>query len=66
MESSGANLKRVDEAERQITELVRRMGHDALSGWAEVRVAEEEKPLEQSAGWRSAGEKNSTGTAPTV
>lgn len=66
MESSGVDLRRADEAERQIIELVRQMGHDALSGWAKGRVEEEAKRVEQREDWRRAGEKNSTGTAPTV
>lgn len=35
MESSGDDLKRADEAERQIIETLRQLGHDALSGWAQ-------------------------------
>ena len=66
LESSGSDLRRADEAERQITKQVRQLGHEALSGWAEGRVAEEAKRLEQSEDWRRAGEKNSTGIAPTV
>lgn len=66
MESSGDDLKSADEAERQITELIRKMGHEALAGWAEQRVAQATKQGEETEGWRRAGEKNSTGIAPTV
>lgn len=66
MESTGDDLKRADEAERQITELIRQMGHDALSGWADHRIDQETEQGHSREGWRSAGEKNSTGTVPTA
>jgi hypothetical protein len=65
MESSGEDLKRADEAERQLTELIRQLGHDALTGWAEQRVAAETERGQALLGWRSAGEKNFTGIVPT-
>lgn len=66
MESSGDDLQRADEAERQIIELMRQMGHDALSGWADQRTEQAAEQGRDREDWRSAGEKNSTGTAPTV
>ena len=65
MDSSGAEVRRADEAERQITERLRQLGHEALTGWAQGREGEEAKRLAPSEAWRRAGEKNSTGTAPT-
>lgn len=64
MESTDAGLKRADDAERQITDLLRQLGHDALSGWADQRLEQATQTAKETSGWRSAGEKNSTGTAP--
>lgn len=65
MESSGDDLKRADEAERQIIETLRQLGHDALSGWAERHEAAAAHQGWEEPGWRPMGQKNSTGTAPT-
>jgi hypothetical protein len=66
MESTGDELKRADDAERQIIETLRQMGHDALTGWAGQRVERAAEQGQQEPTWRPAGQKNSTGTAPTV
>ncbi len=63
MESSGDELKLADEAERQIIETLRQMGHEALLGWAEQRVEATARQGREVG--RSMGKKNSTGTAPT-
>ena len=65
MESNGDDLKRADEAERQIVETLRPLGHDALSGWAGRHEAAAAEEGQQAAGWRPMGQKNSTGTVPT-
>lgn len=65
MESSGDDLKRADEAERQIIEILRQLGHDALSGWAQQHEEAAADQGRQAAGWRPMGQKNSTGIAPT-
>lgn len=65
VESSGEDLKLADEAERQIIEPLRQLGHDALSGWAEQRAEAAAEQGMQELGWRPMGQKNSTGTAPT-
>jgi hypothetical protein len=65
MESNGDDLKRADEAERQIIETLRQLGHDALSGWAERHEEAAAEEGRQAAGWRPMGQKNSTGTVPT-
>lgn len=66
MESTNSDLKRADEAEREITELLRQLGHETLSGWADQRVEQEAAAGKVTQNWRSAGEKNSTGTAATA
>jgi len=65
MESSSDDLKRADEAERQIIETLRQLGHDALSGWAQRHEEATADQGRQAAGWRPMGQKNSTGTVPT-
>jgi hypothetical protein len=65
MESTGDDLKRADDAERQIIETLRQLGHDALSGWAEQREEASAQQGRGESGWRPMGQKNSTGTAPT-
>ena len=65
MESGGDDLKRADEAERQIIETLRQLGHDALSGWAEQHEAAAAEQGQQEPGWRPMGQKNFTGTVPT-
>ncbi len=65
VESSGDELKLADEAERQLIETLRQLGHDALSGWAEQREEAAAEQGRQEPGWRPMGQKNSTGTAPT-
>ncbi|WP_154724382.1 hypothetical protein [Thiothrix nivea] len=65
VESRGDDLKLADEAERQIIETLRQLGHDALSGWAEQRAETAVEQGRQEPGWRPMGQKNSTGKAPT-
>lgn len=65
MESAGDDLKRADDAERQMIETLRQLGHDALSGWAEQHEAAAAEQGHQEPGWRPMGEKNPIGTAPT-
>ncbi len=40
MENAQGNLRRADEAERRVTEILRGMGQEILTGWAE-QVAKE-------------------------
>jgi hypothetical protein len=63
MESSGDDLIRADEAERQIIETLRQLGRDALSGWTRRHEEAAAEQGRQEAGWRPLGQKNSTGTA---
>jgi len=65
VESSGDDVKLADEAERQIIETLRQLGHDALSGWAEQREERAAEQGRQEPDWRPMGQKNSTGTVPT-
>ncbi len=64
VESTGDDLKRADDAERQIIDTLRQLGHDTLSGWAGQRVEQVTEQSQQESAWRSAGKKNSIGTVP--
>ncbi len=39
VEDSDGDLARADEAERRVIEEVRRLGQEALQGWAEAQIA---------------------------
>ena len=62
---TGDDLKRADEAERQIIETLRQLGHNTLSGLAQQHEEAAADQGQQAAGWRSMGQENSTGIAPT-
>lgn len=65
VESTGDDLARADEAERQVIETLREMGHDALSAWASRRVEQAALHSSNDSELRPQGQKNSTGVAPT-
>lgn len=65
MESTGDDLKRADDAERQMIDTLRQLGHDALSGWAQHQEEVSAQQGRAEPDWRPMGQKNSTGTAPT-
>ena len=43
MENAQGNLRRADEAERRVTEILRGMGQEILTGWAEQVAKERSK-----------------------
>ena len=65
VESTGDDLARADEAERQVIKTLREMGHDALSAWATRRISQTSAQSDNDPALRSCGQKNSTGAAPT-
>lgn len=66
VESTGDDLARADEAERQVIETLRQMGQDALSAWANRRISQTSADGAADPALRSCGQKNSTGAVPTA
>lgn len=66
VESTGDDLARADEAERQVIKTLREMGHDALSAWATHRMSQTSAQSNADLTLRPCGQKNSTGAVPTV
>jgi hypothetical protein len=63
---SDGDLARADEAERRVIEEVRRLGQEALHGWAEGQIARAEAHAAEAREVRRAGKKNSAGTPPSA
>lgn len=65
VESTGDDLVRADEAERQVIETLRQMGSDALSAWANQRINHPSNQSHDDEVLRARGQKNATGLPPT-
>lgn len=66
VENETGDLTEADAAELRLIEEMRRLGHDALTGWAARQVEKTGQALDSTRGvWRE-GKKNSAGTAPSV
>lgn len=63
---SDGDLSRADAAERRVIEEVRRLGQEALHGWAEGQIARAEAQAHGESQVRRAGKKNSAGTPPSA
>ena len=63
VENAGDDIKKASDAEMRVIEEVRQIGHEALSGWAAGRVEKASEEAKKKEGVRSAGKKNSSGTA---
>jgi hypothetical protein len=63
---SDGDLARADEAERRVIEEVRRLGQEALQGWAEGQIARAGEQAASEPQVRRAGKKNSAGTPPSA
>jgi hypothetical protein len=66
VENAAGDVTRADEAERQMIEELRRLGQEALQGWAVKQEAEQTKAVRGRAGAHVQGKKNSTGTRPSA
>ena len=62
----GEGIIKADAAEERITEEVRRMGNEALTGWAESRVEKSGADLSADGNIIRSGQKKSIGTAPSA
>lgn len=65
VESTGDDCALADEAERQVIEVLRQMGQEALSAWANQRIEHTSAHSNNNPALRSCGQKNSTGAPPT-
>jgi hypothetical protein len=63
---SDGDLSRADEAERRVIDEVRRLGQEALQGWAEGQIARAAAQGDEDPEVRRAGKKNSAGTPPSA
>ncbi len=64
VEDAAGDIDKADEAERLVIEELRRLGHEALQGWADLKEAQKGKELESNKGRKVSGhgKKNSIGT----
>jgi hypothetical protein len=63
VENTDGDIKKASEAELRVIEEIRQMGHEALQSWAAGQVKKANEELTKKGGIRSAGKKNSGGTA---
>ncbi len=63
VENAGGDLKKAADAEMRVIEEIRQMGHEALSAWAKDQAEKTSEEAHKKDGVRSAGKKNSGGTA---
>lgn len=66
VQDAGGDLKRADDAEQRLSDELRRLGQEAMQGWAEGQVRATEKELRQGGRVHREGKKNSTGTPPSA
>jgi hypothetical protein len=57
VEDTDGIIEKADAAEQRIIEELRKLGHVALTGWAEGKKEQVEKRLKEESGLRSAGKK---------
>lgn len=67
VENTEDEIVRADDAERRVTEELRKTGHNLLQDWASRQSAKVAKRVsEQASDLRKHTKKNSCGTPPTV
>ena len=64
VEDAAGDLKEADAAEMRLIEEIRRMGQEAMQGWASKQVAVTEQELRRGGQVHREGKKNSAGTPP--
>lgn len=62
VENAGGDVVKADEAERRVIEEIRRLGQEALQGWAERRAASVERAAEADPQLQRKEKKDSLGT----
>lgn len=63
---AGGEFRRADDAERRLREDIRRLGQQAMQGWADRQVVAMEQELRRSGRVHREGKKNSNGTPPSA
>jgi len=66
VEDAAGDCERADAAERRMIDELRRMGHEALTAWAECGVEKQTRRATEEPDWRPGGKKNCIGTRPSV
>lgn len=66
VQDAGGDLRRADDAEQRLTEELRRLGQEAMQGWAERQVRITEQELRRGGRAHREGKKNSSGTPPSA
>lgn len=62
VQDTAGDLKRADDAEQRLIEELRRLGQEAMQGWAQRQVCGTEREMRQGGRAHREGKKNSTGT----
>ncbi len=65
VEDAGDDVEKADEAEQRLIEELRKMGNEALHGWAERKVARKAEEVESAGGAKKHCKKNSGGERRT-
>ena len=66
VQDASGDLKRADDAEQRLSEELRRLGQEAMQGWAEGQVRNTERELRRGGRAHREGKKNSSGTPPST
>ena len=66
VQDAGGDLRRADDAEQRWTDELRRLGQEAMQGWAEGQVRATEQELRRGGRAHREGKKNSSGTPPSA
>jgi len=66
VQDAHGDLKRADDAELRLTQELRRLGQEAMQGWAEGQVRCTEQELRRGGQAHREGKKNSSGTPPSA
>ena len=66
VQDAHGDLKRADAAEQRLSEELRRLGQEAMQGWAERQVRLTEQELRRGGRVHREGKKNSCGTPPSA
>ena len=66
VQDGGGDLRRADDAEQRLTEELRRLGQEAMQGWAKRQVRVTEQEVRRGGQAHREGKKNSVGTPPSA